>query len=239
MIYHVGALNRLNELGFLPRLAKIARVSGGSITAGVLALAWHGLTFNSENMATIFNSSVAEPVLTFAGIQIDIKAILFGLLPGCSAANCLARSYDRHLFHRASLQDILDETRSTRMATNLQTGSGWRFSKAYTADHRVGLIDQPTLPFSCVGAASSAVPPVLSPARLALLIRSCGRRRGLTSITNLTPRSRFCQMAACMTILALNVCGNVVGPYLSATPVVRSQKSGNPADAGSVRCFGH
>ena len=168
MIYHVGALIRLNELGFLPRLAEIASVSGGSITAGVLALAWHRLTFNSDNMATNFNSLVAEPILTFAGIGIDIKAILFGLLPGCSAADCLARSYDRHLFHRASLQDIPDAPRFTFMATNLQTGSGWRFSKAYAADHRVGLIDRPTLPLSRVVAASSAFPPLLSPVRISL-----------------------------------------------------------------------
>jgi NTE family protein len=40
MIYHVGALVRLNELGFLPKLREIASVSGGSITAGMLAAAW-------------------------------------------------------------------------------------------------------------------------------------------------------------------------------------------------------
>ena len=40
MIYHVGAIIRLNELGFLPRLSEIASVSGGSITAGLLALRW-------------------------------------------------------------------------------------------------------------------------------------------------------------------------------------------------------
>src|SRR5258706_7540301 len=48
------------------------------------------------------------------------------------------------------------------MATNLQTGSGWRFAKDYAADHRVGRIDRPDLPLSRVVAASSAFPPVLS-----------------------------------------------------------------------------
>jgi len=52
------------------------------------------------------------------------------------------------------------------MATNLQTGSGWRFAKAYAADYRVGRIDRPRLSLACVVAASSAFPPFLSPVRL-------------------------------------------------------------------------
>jgi NTE family protein len=51
------------------------------------------------------------------------------------------------------------------MATNLQTGSGWRFAKDYAADHRVGRIVQPPFSLARVVAASSAFPPVLSPAR--------------------------------------------------------------------------
>ena len=37
MLYHVGALWRVNELGMLPKLARISSVSGGSITAGCWA----------------------------------------------------------------------------------------------------------------------------------------------------------------------------------------------------------
>ena len=33
MVFHLGALWRLNELGFLPKLARVSSVSGGSITA--------------------------------------------------------------------------------------------------------------------------------------------------------------------------------------------------------------
>jgi len=39
MIFHVGALLRLNQLGFLKKLARVSSVSGGSLSAGVLALA--------------------------------------------------------------------------------------------------------------------------------------------------------------------------------------------------------
>ena len=40
MLFHVGALWRLNEAGYLPRLDRISSVSGGSITAGVLGATW-------------------------------------------------------------------------------------------------------------------------------------------------------------------------------------------------------
>src|SRR5437867_2725601 len=43
MLFHVGALWRLNDLGYLPKLNRVSSVSGGSITAGVLAMNWTAL----------------------------------------------------------------------------------------------------------------------------------------------------------------------------------------------------
>ena len=110
--------------------------------------------------------AVIRPLLAFAGVGVDVKAILSGFLPGCTAADGVEEAYDRHLFQGATLQDIPDAPRFTFMATNLQTGSGWRFAKAYAADHRVGRIDRPRFRLACVVAASSAFPPFLSPVRL-------------------------------------------------------------------------
>jgi NTE family protein len=134
MGYHVGALVRLNELGFLAQLREVASVSGGSITAGMLALAWRKLRFDAGGRAGNLIEEVANPLIRFAAIGVDIKAVLAGLLPGRTAADAIATAYDRHLFGGATLQDIPDEPRFTFMATNLQTGSGWRFAKSYAAD---------------------------------------------------------------------------------------------------------
>lgn len=166
MIYHVGALARLNELAFLPRLKEIASVSGGSITAGMLACAWSNLEFDDKGVAANFDDRVAFPLIRFAGVGVDVRAILSGLFPGRSAAEGVAAAYDRHLYSGATLQDIPDAPRFTFMATNLQSGSGWRFAKSYAADYRVGRIDHPRLPLASVVAASSAFPPFLSPVRL-------------------------------------------------------------------------
>jgi NTE family protein len=165
MLYHLGALRRLNEIGFLSRLSEIASVSGGSITAGVLAHAWPRLTFGNDGVASNFEEEVAAPITRLAGIGIDARAILLGLLPGRTAADGVAEAYDRHLFHGATLQDLPDRPRFTFMATNLQTGSAWRFAKVYAADFRIGRIVRPAFALARVVAASSAFPPLLSPAR--------------------------------------------------------------------------
>jgi NTE family protein len=49
-LFHLGALWRLNELGWLPKLDRISSVSGGSITSGLLAVRWTGLQFVEETL---------------------------------------------------------------------------------------------------------------------------------------------------------------------------------------------
>jgi NTE family protein len=168
MIYHVGALVRLNELSLLSRFQEIASVSGGSITAGMLALAWPSLRFDDTGRAAGLIDEVVIPLTRFAKRNVDVKAILLGILPGRTPADGIAAAYDRYLFKGATLQDIPDTPRFTFMATNLQTGSGWRFAKDYAADYRVGRIDTPRLSLARVVTASSAFPPFLSPVRIKL-----------------------------------------------------------------------
>src|SRR5262249_27784312 len=52
MLFHLGALWRLNELGLLHSLQRISSVSGGSITAAVLGHRWRRLAFNRDEVAT-------------------------------------------------------------------------------------------------------------------------------------------------------------------------------------------
>ena len=50
MLFHTGSLWRLNEAGLLAKLDRISSVSGGSITAGVLGLAWSQLAFDAQGV---------------------------------------------------------------------------------------------------------------------------------------------------------------------------------------------
>ncbi len=169
MLFHLGALWRLNEWGYLPKLARISSVSGGSITAGVLGFKWNKLAFDASSVAQAFDAEVVQPVRHLAGKTIDEGSIVGGIfLPG-SIADKVTDAYRKHLFGESTLQDLPpDPPRFVINATNVQSGALWRFSRPYMADYRVGLITDPTLELAVAVAASSAFPPVLSPLRLEL-----------------------------------------------------------------------
>jgi len=168
MLFHVGVLWRLNELGYLSKLGRVSSVSGGSITAGVLAAGWSGLRFDARGVATNFNEQLVTPVLRMADTNVDVMAALIGFVPGLSASSSVEAAYRKHLFGHRTLQDLPDHPDFVFDATNQQSGVLWRFTKRYMADYRVGLIEHPRVELAVAVAASSAFPPVLSPVRLKL-----------------------------------------------------------------------
>jgi NTE family protein len=171
MIFHLGALWRLNEAGYLGLLKRISSVSGGSITSGMLGLRWKQLQF-SNGIASNYEELVVRPVMRFAESTIDVGSIIGGILfPRKSIADEIAGSYREHLFGNATLQDLPADDEGPRFvinATNVQTGVLWRFSRPYMGDYRVGLIRNPNLELAEAVGASSAFPPFLSPAELKL-----------------------------------------------------------------------
>lgn len=168
MLFHLGALKRLNELKYLNRIARISSVSAGSITAGALAMNWGKLQFDSNGQATNFVEMVEKPVLDQAGHTMDAFAVLRGLATLGLAGSQTAHYYSKFLFGKTTLQDMPDEPVFIFNSTSMQTGVLWRFSKQYMGDYRIGLIRNPTLLLSVAVAASSAFPPFLSPVKLNL-----------------------------------------------------------------------
>jgi NTE family protein len=168
MLFHVGALWRLNQLGYLRRLDRISSVSGGSITAACLGLHWGQLGFGPDGVAGAFGTQLVDPIRALAHHTLDVKSGLSGIFSRGTVADKVAAAYAKHLYGTATLQDLPDEPRFVINATNLQTGSLVRFSKPYLADYRIGLVDTPKLSLATAVAASAAFPPVLSPLRLEL-----------------------------------------------------------------------
>jgi NTE family protein len=162
-LFHIGTLLRLNELGVLSKLDRISSVSGGSITAGMLARSWSTLTWE-KGVALNLVVAVIEPLRAFCRLSIDAPAIGEGLLlPWKRASDVVREAYEDHLFGNYSLRELPDRPRFVINATNLQTGRSFRFSKPYMGDYRLGLIRDPNVSLSLAVAASSAFPPVLSP----------------------------------------------------------------------------
>lgn len=181
-LFHVGALLRLNELGLLPRLSEVSSVSGGSITAAVLARAWPRLQFDQSGVARAFGSEVLEPLRRFCGRTHDLRALLMGLaLPWKSPVRRLAEAYDRWLFQGATLQDLPADDQGPRFtiyATSLDTGASVRFSRPYLGDYHLGLVREPRLPLALAVAASSAFPPFFAPLQLPLPAEAWERMPG-------------------------------------------------------------
>ena len=166
MLFHLGVLWRLNELQYLPKLDRFSSVSGGSITNGVLALNWKNLGFDGNGFAQKFDQQVTQPIRHMASQSVDISSILEGIFGGISKH--VADHYDKYLFNHAKLDALPDAPRFVFNATSLQTGVLWRFSKPYMGDYKVGLVKNPDVELATAVAASSAFPPVLSPAVLHL-----------------------------------------------------------------------
>ena len=169
MLFHLGALWRLNELGYLPKLTRISSVSGGSITAGVLGLHWQTLAFDGNGVSPVFDSEVVQPIRALASKTVDEGAILGGILLPGTISDKVVEAYRTHLFGSATLQDLPpDPPRFVINATSVQTGALFRFSRPFAADYRIGTIPYPAIELAVAVAASSAFPPVLSPLKLEL-----------------------------------------------------------------------
>src|SRR3712207_1443974 len=63
MLFHAGALMRLNELGLLSKIERISSVSGGSIAAGHLAVVWRALgTPDTSGSFAQFKAAYVAPI---------------------------------------------------------------------------------------------------------------------------------------------------------------------------------
>jgi NTE family protein len=172
MLFHAGVLWFLNESKLLQQLNRISSVSGGSITAGVLALHWKELLFEN-GIASNFEDTVVKPIRNLATRTIDVSSVMTGTLWFGTIGEKIADSYRKYLFDDKTLQDMVGEVpgQSPRFvfnATNVQSGALWRFMKPYMRDYRVGEVKNPTVDLAVVVAASSAFPPLLSPVELDL-----------------------------------------------------------------------
>ncbi|HYM45635.1 MAG TPA: patatin-like phospholipase family protein [Solirubrobacteraceae bacterium] len=167
MLFHVGALWRLLDAGVLARVDRVSSVSGGSITAATLALAWPELRLEEVGANERFQELVVAPLRGMACKTIDVPAVLWGILiPWRTVSGEVARRYAKRLFPGGpTLQELPERPRFVINATNLQSTALWRFSRPYARDYLVGEIEHPRLKVAAAVAASSAFPPFLSPAR--------------------------------------------------------------------------
>src|SRR5215204_454492 len=219
MMFHLGVLWRLNEAAMLPMLDRISSVSGGSITAGVLAMNWAQLAFSEAGVAKKFDSRVVEPIRAMAATSVDVTSLLVGaVLPFTSVSDRVARAYRKHLFAKTTLQDLPDRPRFVINATNLGSGVLMRFSKPYLADYRVGRVNEPDLPLRWLLRRRRRSRPCFLLARLIWSTRTGSPRRATCSLVRSSVTRSGSPTVVSTTILGLRPRGSGIRGFSSVTP---------------------
>jgi NTE family protein len=163
LLFHLGGMWRLNELGLLRTLRCVVGVSGGALAGAWLGLKWRELRFSTDGAAENFSALVAEPLMQLATRPLDIAAGLIGLITPHSP---LPQAY-RPLFGDARLSDLPegngDGPKICLLATNLLCGSYAEFWAGGIRDSRLGEIAYPQLPLCTAAGASCSLPPTFKP----------------------------------------------------------------------------
>jgi len=158
--FHLGVMRKLAALGLLDKLDLLSCVSGGSIAGAFVAANWSKPDKLDQLDTYLRTRSIA------------VSSVIGGTLdPFETRLDKLTASYDRDLFHDATLKDLAGGPRVYLNATNLSTGNMFFFvagggQPAEMGEHELGVVPAPDFKVSRAVAASSAFPPVFPPLRL-------------------------------------------------------------------------
>ena len=146
MLFHAGAIFRMNELGLLKTLSRVSSVSGGSMTAAALALAYPKFQYDAKGSVTNLTATFLKPVLDQAADSIDVSSAFGGLNPFSSAAREAGESYDRNITKGVKLAQVTANPTFVFNATSLMTGVVMRFRSDYVADYHIGTAERARYP---------------------------------------------------------------------------------------------
>ena len=165
MLFHAGVVFRLNELGLLGKVDRVSSVSGGSMTAAALALAYPTFKYDAAGRVPVadLTKTFLKPVLDQAADSIDVESGFAGLNPFSSASAEAAESYARNLTQGKTLAQVTAKPTFVFNATSLMTGALVRFRSDYVGEYHIGTMKGLNIPLAMVVAASAGFPPVLSP----------------------------------------------------------------------------
>jgi NTE family protein len=170
VLFHLGALRRLNELGVLARLDAISSVSGGSIVAAHLATVLR--PWPAETVAD-FESKIAAPLRAFTARNLRTRPILKRLIPwnwprSSTGVEALAEAYHERLT-QLTLSDLPDPPAFSVNATDMAFGVNWVFQRERMGSYQAGYArPEPPWLLARAVAASSCFPPAFNPLPIGL-----------------------------------------------------------------------
>jgi NTE family protein len=176
-LFHLGALQRLNELGILARkdFQTITSVSGGSITAAALATAL--AKRNKDQTGPIprdeWDREVRDPLREFTRKDVRTGPFLKRFLPwkvwkSETTVEALAARYEKELT-TLRLRELPERPQFLFLATDMAYGVSWEFTRDRMGDYQAGYMPPPEdFPVAKAVAASACFPPLFGPLRLRL-----------------------------------------------------------------------
>lgn len=159
--FHLGVLDKLNELGILDEVDVISTVSGGSITGAFYMTQKDDFNRFKDIMLRNLKVSIEKKTL------LNWRIIGAAINPNYSRTDVKADVYDKLYFDGKTFSSLSDKPELIINATNLATGKNWRFSKKRMGDWKIGfdgMVDG--FKISKAVAASSAVPGIFQPIRI-------------------------------------------------------------------------
>jgi NTE family protein len=158
--FHLGVFRKLQELDLLWKIDLLTCVSGGSIAGAFLALNW-GKDDAIDKLERYLGSA-----------SIAVSSVIGGVLdPFSGRLDKLAKSYERDLFGKRSLDELKDGPRIYFNSTNMSTGNMFFFvagggQDSEMGEHELGVEPAGGFRISRAVAASSAFPPVFPPMKI-------------------------------------------------------------------------
>lgn len=246
-LFHLGAMQRLHELGLLERLTALSSVSGGSILTAHLAEQARRLGVTHLRFDDWAND-VAEPFHRFVARDLRTLPILLHLpwnwlWPQFRVAH--VESLYRRRLTTLQIQELPVAPAFVMCATDLTFGVNWEFSRGRVGDYRAGYVEGGgEWPLAKAVAASACFPPVFGPMRVGVppaaykrgSYRGDDRASLLSSLAlsdggvydnmGLEPvwdDTRFVLVSDCGAPFDFHVGGSVVRRLLRYTSVVTSQ----------------
>lgn len=158
--FHLGTFRKLEDLDLLWNIDLFSCVSGGSIAGAFLCSRWRDPTVLDDLEKFLLSRSIA--VSSFIGGALD---------PFGTRLDALASAYDRHLFHKKTLQSLANGPRIYLNSTNLATGNMFFYvagggGPEEMGEHELGQVSASGQKISNAVAASSAFPPVFPPLKV-------------------------------------------------------------------------
>jgi NTE family protein len=165
-LFHLGAIRRLNEIGLLPELRTVTGVSGGSITAALMA---KHTTPGADGRAVVNIDALGSDLVDLCRTNIRTGALLTRLLPWnwrdpAAPVKALIRRYDGWL-DRRRLTALPEQPDFVFCATDMAYGVNWTFARDRVGSYQAGHVSPVPERFTVARAvaASSCFPPVFSP----------------------------------------------------------------------------